>query len=74
MRQLAVADGFCDLGMWLEANDALDELPPQERGEIPALVIRARIYRGLGYPDKAAVIKRAVEMLGGVMPENLPPG
>ena len=73
MRHLAVASGFCDLGMWQEANDALDELEPELRAEIPALVVRARICHALGAMDQDEAIRRHVDRLGGVLPEDLMP-
>ena len=44
---LTVAEGFVELGMWLEANDELEEIDPEVRHVPEVLEVRLQIYRAL---------------------------
>ena len=41
---LTVAQGFVEMGMFLEANDALDDIDPMCRHLPEVLVVRVQIY------------------------------
>ncbi len=63
-RQLEIAAGYCDLGMWVEANDALEEIEPELRAETPVVLVRLRIYTGLNEPGKAAAMREVLARRG----------
>lgn len=47
-RHLIVATGYCELGMFLDADAELDRIEPEVRHAPEVLEIRAQIYGGLG--------------------------
>jgi predicted Zn-dependent protease len=42
---LQAAIGFLELGMWQEAADEIERLPPERRGNLDVLEVRIEIYR-----------------------------
>jgi tetratricopeptide (TPR) repeat protein len=42
---LQPAIGFLELGMWQEAADEIESLPPERRGDLDVLEVRIEIYR-----------------------------
>lgn len=60
-RHLAAADGYIGLGMWLDANEALEDIEPELRATVEVLERREKIYAGLGHLDLLAVVRRALK-------------
>ena len=58
MRALNVAIGYCELGMWLEANEAIEDMDPEWKTETPTLAVRRDIFRALGATDLENVMKK----------------
>lgn len=58
--QLRIADGYIDLKMWLEANEALEDIDPDLRATVEVLERREKIYEGLGKADLLAVVRQAL--------------
>ena len=59
---LTAASGYADLGMWLEANEALEEITPDVRHVPEVLRERVFIYRGLQkWEAMAAIAERLAE-------------
>lgn len=46
-RHITAAQGFVDLGMFLDANGELEEIRPEMRDRSEVLAVRVRIYRAL---------------------------
>lgn len=46
-RGIEIAEGFAALGMWVDAWDALEELPPSARLHPDVLAVRLSIWAGL---------------------------
>ena len=44
---LTAAEGYVELGMWLDANAELKHIDPEVRASPPVAEVRLRIYRGL---------------------------
>jgi predicted Zn-dependent protease len=53
---VTAAIGFCELGMWQDAWDELDTLPPEQRARPDALRIRLEIFTALERWDLAAIL------------------
>ena len=64
---LQPALGYLQLGMFVEANDELEELPPELRADDAVLGLRLEIYQGLGKWESARVL---AESLAKRSPEN----
>ena len=60
LRMITAAQGYCDLGMWQDASDELDGLPPEERAAIEALKLRLAIFMGLKKWDSTAVLAESL--------------
>lgn len=46
-KHLIAAQGYVELGMWLDANAELEEIDPKVRHLPEVLEVRVRIYRAL---------------------------
>lgn len=56
-RVLEAARGFAGLGMWEEAAEEIETLPPEWRAATDVLKVRLEIYRGAGAAELAAVVE-----------------
>ncbi len=58
IEQLCIADGYIELGMFLEANEALEDIEPALRATVEMLERREKNYAGLDKPDLLDVVRR----------------
>ncbi len=42
------AEGYCDLGMWQQAFDTLEDMPTEAKVTVSVLLLHAKILVGLG--------------------------
>jgi hypothetical protein len=47
LKHLTAAQGYTELGMWLDANDELEEIDAEVRHVPQVLAVRVKIYRAL---------------------------
>ena len=66
-RCLDAVHGFMTLGMYQDAGDELDNLPPEFRADDVVLALRIEIYQGLEKWDSCRVL---AESLAKRSPEN----
>lgn len=66
-RDYIAAHGYLELGMYQEAWEALEALPPEERHEPHVLVVRMEIYRAL---KKYEAMASVAEHLTTVCPQE----
>ena len=66
-RRLDAAHGFITLGMYQDAWDELENLPPEFRADDVVLALRIEIYQGLEQWESCRVL---AESLAGRSPEN----
>ena len=43
LRHLRAAEGFCQLGMWQDAWNELEEIAPEHRAMLPVVLMRVEI-------------------------------
>ena len=66
-KHLTVAEGYVELGMFLDANAELEEIDPEVRHVLEVLVVRLRIYRGLEKWEHMQTVARKLALYD---PEN----
>ena len=64
---LEAAEGWLELGNYLEANEELEQITPQLRAHPAVLEIRYKIYAKAGRLEMAAEVAKGMSVL---MPEN----
>jgi hypothetical protein len=65
---LTTAQGYAELGMFLEANAELDEIQPDHRDAADVLALRVQIYGAL---EKWELMQTVARRLAVVEPENV---
>jgi hypothetical protein len=63
---LQAAVGFLELGMWREANDEIERLPPERRIATEVLMVRLRIYKAAVAGELEGVVRRELARRGVV--------
>jgi Tfp pilus assembly protein PilF len=66
-RHLTAAEGYADLGMYLDADAELDGIDPEVRHVAEVLLVRLEIYRGL---EKWELMRTVAARLAAHDPEN----
>jgi predicted Zn-dependent protease len=66
-RRLLAAEGWLELGNWLEANEELENITPQMRGHPLVLRLRWEIYAKAGRWEMASEVGRSLSIL---MPDD----
>jgi hypothetical protein len=59
---LRAAEGFCALGLWLDANGGLEQIHPAVRHIPEVLAVRLRIYRALGKWELMQILARKLAL------------
>jgi hypothetical protein len=65
LHTLTEARGFAELGLWQDAWDLIESLPPAMRTSVPALAVRLLVCAGLGKWEMGAEL---VRLFGPVHP------
>jgi hypothetical protein len=60
---LTAAEGWLELGNWLEANEELESITPQMRGHSKVLCLRWQIYAKAGRWEMASEVGRSLSIL-----------
>lgn len=60
LRHLRAAEGFCQLGMWQDAWDELEEIAPEHRAMLPVVLMRLEILIALRHFESAAVLAESL--------------
>ena len=60
LRQIHAANGYCELGMWQDAWDELESLPPEDRGTLPVAVMRVEILKSMKRWESAAILAESL--------------
>ena len=69
IRQIQAADGYCELGMWQEALDELESLPPDDRGTLPVAITRVEILKFMKrWQPPAVLAEKARNSVGSTSP------
>jgi Tfp pilus assembly protein PilF len=66
-RHLTAAEGYADLGMYLDADAELDGIDPEVRHVAEVLAVRVRIYKGL---EKWELMRTVASRLAAHDPED----
>jgi hypothetical protein len=61
---LEAAVGFLELGMWREANDEIERLPPERKFATEVLKVRLRIYKAAGAGELGEVVRQELARRG----------
>jgi hypothetical protein len=67
-RRLTVAEGYIELGMFLDANAELEDMDPEQRDRSDVLALRAKIYSGL---KNWELMRTVVRILALRDPDNI---
>ena len=67
LKHLTAAQGFTELGMFLDANEELEEIDPEVRHVPEVLAVRVEIYRAL---EKWELMQTVAKKLTEYDPEN----
>lgn len=67
LKHLTAAEGYVELGMFLDANGELEEIDPEVRHVPEVLAVRVKIYRALG---KWELMRTVAKKLTDYDPEN----
>jgi hypothetical protein len=61
---LQAAIGYLQLGMWQEAADEIESLPPERRVATEVLMVRLKIYEVVGAGELEGAIRRELARRG----------